>query len=147
MRDFYSARAFDSDDDSDDSDKSSRSDEGRFDKSAHDMDAKSSLNKGQRLLYESQLKKAKATRQSKLSSTINSGFPGRGGPKQIDKQSIDQSSRQSKDFIIRVKGTPTNQSRSKLGDDGAGYNHLKKNERKLLNQNQAGNLKGQNEVI
>jgi hypothetical protein len=49
LRDFYSARGFDSDDDDDDSNDSDDSQgNNRFDKSAKNFDAKSTLNKGQR---------------------------------------------------------------------------------------------------
>lgn len=80
-----------------------------------------------------------------MNSTLNGSFIGQPFD-ETAKQSIDQSSRQSKDFIIRVKGTPTNSARSKMADDNSQY-HLKKNERKILNQSNAHHLKGQNEVI
>ena len=59
LRDFYSSRAFHSDDDgSGDSDDDSQNSPGKFDKSAKDLDGRSLLNKGQKQLYENQLRKA-----------------------------------------------------------------------------------------
>ena len=52
LRDFYSAKGFDSDNDDNSSDNSVDSPGNRFDKTARDMDAVSTLNKGQRQLYD-----------------------------------------------------------------------------------------------
>ena len=48
LRDFYSAKGFDSDNEDDSSDNSVGSPRNKFDKTARDIDAKSTLNKAQR---------------------------------------------------------------------------------------------------
>lgn len=124
FRDFYTAKPFDSDASSSGSEQSDSEDDA--DAEASLFDAASNLGKGKRQLYDSQVKKAKADRQQlHLNKTQLGEFTKSEAttPAHRRKQQ-DSASRQSKDFIIKGRGTPTSSRRSKAGNETSSQYHF-----------------------